>query len=58
MKVNDIADNDSKFSWKLARSGLDVFNLLFTPIPHLLPQLGIKRLTIWKCDPCPGGEIL
>ena len=42
----------------ISQNRLDVFDLLLTPIPRLLPQLRIKRQTIWKRDPCPGGEIL
>jgi hypothetical protein len=38
--------------------GLNVLDLIFTPLPQLLLQLGIKCLFIWKCDPRPGGEIL
>jgi hypothetical protein len=37
---------------------LDVLDLLFTPFPQFLPELGIESLLVWKRDTCPSGEIL
>lgn len=37
---------------------LDVLDLLFTPFPQFLPQLGIEGLLVGKRDTCPSSEIL
>ena len=37
---------------------LDVLDLLFTPFPQFLPELGIESLLVGKRDTCPSSEIL
>ena len=37
---------------------LDVLDLLFTPFPQFLPELGIESLLVGKHDTCPSSEIL
>ena len=37
---------------------LDVLDLLFTPFPQFLPELGIKSLLVGKRDTCPSSKIL
>jgi hypothetical protein len=37
---------------------LDILNLLFTPFPQFLPQLGIEGLLVGKRDTCPSSKIL
>jgi hypothetical protein len=37
---------------------LDVLDLLFTPFPQFLPELGIEGLLVGKRDTCPSSEIL
>jgi hypothetical protein len=39
-------------------STLNVFDLLFTPLPQLLLQFWIERLLIRKRAPCPHSQIL
>ena len=33
-------------------------DLIFAPIPQLSRKSAIERLLTWKCDACPGSEIL
>lgn len=37
---------------------LNVLDLLFTPLPQFLPELGIEGLLVGKCDTCPSSEVL
>jgi hypothetical protein len=37
---------------------LDVLDLLFTPFPQVLPEVGIKSLRVGKRDTCPSSKIL
>lgn len=37
---------------------LYVLDLLFTPFPQFLPELGIESLLVGKRDTCPSSEIL
>jgi hypothetical protein len=37
---------------------LDVLDLLFTPFPQFLPELGIESLLVGERDTCPSSEIL
>ena len=34
------------------------FDPIFTPVPKLSRKSAIERVLTWKCDACPGGEIL
>ena len=40
------------------KGSLDIFDLLFTPLPQLLRQFGVKRLLVRNYDPSPCREIL
>ena len=37
---------------------LDVLDLLFTPFPQFLPELGIESVLVGERDTCPSSKIL